>query len=65
MGTYNHERFIAQALESVLAQETDFPYRIIICDDFSTDNTRSIIMSYVEKYPGGKSLPFFLISTSA
>jgi len=52
MGTYNHEGFIAQALESVLSQETDFPYRIIICDDFSTDNTRSIIMSYVEQYPG-------------
>lgn len=58
MGTYNHEKFIAQALESVLMQKTDFPYRIIICDDFSTDKTRSIIMSYVEKYPG-KIITFF------
>jgi glycosyltransferase involved in cell wall biosynthesis len=51
MGTYNHEKFIAQALESVLTQKTDFSYRIIICDDFSTDNTRSIILSYVKKFP--------------
>jgi len=58
MGTYNHERFIARSLESVLAQETDFPYRIIICDDLSTDNTRSIIMFYAEKYPG-KIVTFF------
>lgn len=51
MGTYNHAKYIAQALESVLSQKTDFFFRIIISDDFSTDDTRSIIMSYVEKYP--------------
>jgi glycosyltransferase involved in cell wall biosynthesis len=52
MGTYNHEKYIAQALDSVFMQKTTFLYRIIICDDLSTDNTRSIIMSYVKKYQG-------------
>src|SRR4030042_2430256 len=52
MGTYNHEKFSAQALESVLSQRTNFSYRIIISDDCSTDNTRAIIMSYAEKHPG-------------
>jgi len=51
MITYNHERFIAQAIESVLMQETDFPFRLIIGDDCSEDNTQAIIKSYADKYP--------------
>ncbi len=50
--TYNHERFIAQAIESVLAQKTTFGYRIMLSDDCSTDSTQEILKSYVEKYPG-------------
>lgn len=49
--TYNHERFLAQSLESVLQQEHDYPYEIVICDDCSSDATASIIKSYHEKYP--------------
>jgi len=49
--TYNHERFISQAIESVLAQKTDFAYRIVIGDDCSDDNTQQIIKNYAEKYP--------------
>lgn len=49
--TYNHERFVAQAIESVLAQRTDFKYRLMIGDDCSTDNTQAIIRSYAEEYP--------------
>jgi len=49
--TYNHEEFIAQALDSMLIQETDFPFEIIIRDDCSTDNTRNIIQDYAEKFP--------------
>lgn len=51
MPTYNHEKFIVQAIESVLAQQTDFGYRLMIGDDCSTDNTQTIIRSYAEKKP--------------
>ena len=49
--TYNHERYIARALDSFLAQEVDFPYEIIIADDCSTDNTLNILRSYATKFP--------------
>lgn len=49
--TYNQEKFIAQAIESVLAQKCDVPFEILVGDDCSTDNTRQIIQSYVDQYP--------------
>ncbi len=49
--TYNHRRFIAPALESVLIQQVDFPYEIIISEDCSTDGTRDIVSEYQNKYP--------------
>jgi len=51
MITYNHECFIAQALESILMQVVDFNYEIIIGEDCSTDSTREILKSYEAKYP--------------
>lgn len=51
MPTYNHERFIAQAIDSVLMQETDFPVELVIGDDCSTDGTRSIVEGYAARYP--------------
>lgn len=49
--TYNHEKFVVRAIESVLEQKTDFDYRLIIGDDCSTDNTQSIIRDYAQQYP--------------
>lgn len=49
--TFNQEKYIAQAIESFVMQETDFPVEIIISDDCSTDNTRVIISKYAKKYP--------------
>jgi glycosyltransferase involved in cell wall biosynthesis len=51
MVTYNQERFIAQAIESVVTQETDFDYEVLIGEDCSTDRTREICIAYREKYP--------------
>lgn len=51
MLTYNHESFIAQAIESVMMQVTNFDYKLIICEDFSTDKTRSICVEYKNRYP--------------
>jgi len=49
--TYNLENFIAEALDSFLMQETDFPFEIVIDDDCSTDGTVDIIKKYIEKFP--------------
>lgn len=51
MITYNHEAYIAQAIEGVLTQKTNFPIELIIGEDCSTDNTREICIEYKKKYP--------------
>jgi len=51
MITYNHEPFIAQAIEGVLMQKTDFPIELIIGEDCSTDRTREIVVDYQKKHP--------------
>lgn len=49
--TYNHEPYIAQALDGFLMQKTDFPFEVIVHDDASTDKTADIIREYEKKYP--------------
>ena len=49
--TFNHEKFIRNALDGILMQETTFPVEILIHDDASTDNTSKIIQEYERKYP--------------
>lgn len=51
MITHNHEKFIKQAIESVLMQKTDFDYELVIGEDFSTDKTRKIVLKCQKKYP--------------
>jgi len=49
--TYNHEEFIAEALDSILMQDVDFLYEIVVGEDCSTDNTRQILLEYRDKHP--------------
>lgn len=49
--TYNHEDYIEKALESILMQETNFDYEIVVGEDCSTDNTRKILLEYKKKHP--------------
>ncbi|MDY3756577.1 MAG: glycosyltransferase [Treponema sp.] len=49
--TYNHEPYIAQALDGFLMQKTNFPFEVIVHDDASTDRTADIVREYEKKYP--------------
>ena len=49
--TYNHEKYIRDAIEGFLMQKTDFPFEVLIHDDASTDGTADIIREYETKYP--------------
>ncbi|WP_430895822.1 MULTISPECIES: glycosyltransferase family 2 protein [unclassified Paraflavitalea] len=49
--TYNHEKYIRQCLDSALAQQTNFPFEIIIGEDCSKDATRAIIQEFEQHYP--------------
>lgn len=51
MPAYNHKKYISQAIKSVLAQKTNYPYELLIHDDCSTDSTLTIAQDYATKYP--------------
>jgi glycosyltransferase involved in cell wall biosynthesis len=48
--TYNHERYVAQAIESVLAQR-GVEFELIVSEDCSTDGTRAIVDEYAARHP--------------
>lgn len=51
MPCYNKGEYIAHAIESVLMQETNFSFEIIIIDDKSTDQSLKIAQDYQSRYP--------------
>jgi glycosyltransferase involved in cell wall biosynthesis len=51
MTTYNHEKYISEAIEGVINQKTTFAYELVIGEDFSTDKTREICVNYRDKFP--------------
>lgn len=48
---YNHENYISECLDSILAQELNVSFDILVCDDASTDNTPNVLREYLRKYP--------------
>ena len=56
---YNHEKYLREALDSMVNQQTDFAYEILVSDDVSTDSTPDIIRDYAARYPD-KIRPFLL-----
>lgn len=51
MITYNHEPYLARAVEGVLGQKTEFPIELVIGEDHSTDRTREIALHYQRTHP--------------
>jgi len=49
--TYNHEKYIKDALDGFLNQKADFTFEVLVHDDASLDNTADIIRKYEAKYP--------------
>jgi glycosyltransferase involved in cell wall biosynthesis len=56
---YNHEKYIDKAILGFISQKTSFKFEIILCDDFSTDNTASIIENYLFKKDCNYSIKYF------
>ncbi len=51
MSAFNHEKYIARCLDSVLSQKTDFDFDIVLGEDCSKDKTREIVLGYKERFP--------------
>jgi glycosyltransferase involved in cell wall biosynthesis len=51
MITYGHEKFIEQAINSVLKQECDFEVELIIANDCSPDKTDAVIQNILASHP--------------
>lgn len=50
--TYNHGHWLAECLESIVTQETDFLFEVIVGDDASTDGlTQKVLQDYAGRYP--------------
>ena len=51
MLVFNQKKYVSIAIESILNQQVNFEYEIVIADDASTDGTREILIEYAKKYP--------------
>ena len=49
---YNHEQYVAEAIEGFLMQKTNFSSVIVIGEDCSKDKSREILLQYAERFPG-------------
>lgn len=58
MLVYNHERFLRQALDSILMQEVNFDYELIVGEDCSSDKSAEILKEYEIKF-NGKMMPIY------
>lgn len=57
--TFNHEKYITQAIEGFFMQETSFEYNLIISDDCSPDNTEKIVRDIIKNHPKGHFIKYF------
>lgn len=54
--TYNHEKYVKDALGGFLMQKTNFPVEVVISEDCSTDDTRNVLNEHKEKFDGKLTL---------
>ena len=58
MSTYNHEKYIEEALLSVLEQVCNFNFEIILSNDQSNDQTHEVITKFIENHPQGDKIRY-------
>lgn len=51
MLTYNQEAYVDEAIRSVMLQQTDFPFELVVGDDCSTDETAARCRVWKDNYP--------------
>lgn len=49
--TYNHERYIVEALDSIAMQQTARSFEVVVADDNSTDTTRALVETWSQHHP--------------
>lgn len=59
MITYKHEKFIEQAINSILEQITDFEFELIIANDNSPDKTHDVVTGIIKRHPKGALIKYF------
>ena len=59
MITYGHEEFISQAINSILEQECNFEFELIVANDHSPDETDKVVVELINRHPKGKSVRYF------
>jgi glycosyltransferase involved in cell wall biosynthesis len=51
VATYNHEKYLRHTLDSILSQNVNFSFEVLIGEDCSKDKTAEIVREYADKYP--------------
>ncbi|WP_288373829.1 glycosyltransferase [uncultured Algoriphagus sp.] len=64
MITYNHERFLAEAINGVLDQKIDSGFELVVSDDCSTDYSYEIVDSFVSNHPLGNRIRYIRHKTN-
>jgi len=59
MITYNHEKYIRDAMEGVLMQKTNFDFELVVANDCSPDNTDNIITQILNNHPKVDRIKYF------
>jgi glycosyltransferase involved in cell wall biosynthesis len=59
MITYGQEKFIGQAIEGILMQETNFEFELIVVNDCSPDNTHNIVNNYIINHTKGNKIQYY------
>jgi glycosyltransferase involved in cell wall biosynthesis len=59
MITYGHEKYIEEAINSVLMQECNFEYELIVSNDCSLDKTDLVIQTILKTHPKAHCIKYF------